>query len=90
MSAEGVLDHATVNREDVMVTITTDGRSSHKLDFVENETETQLINRFKAAKGFHFKAGHSLQDTQTGRIIASSEIIMDNRLYYLNAWIIPA
>lgn len=51
-------------------------------------TVAGLLAQLKTEHNFRFKAGSSLQDSsQGGRFMADTDDIMDERTYYLNAWL---
>ena len=74
-----------------MIHIRIEGRSVHDMVLKPAETVAELITRFKEEKGVHFHGdSYILQDENTGRQLTADEIVPDDRLYYLTAWMVPA
>jgi len=48
-------------------------------------TANQLVQHLVDDLGIHFRGTPKLQETHTGRILLSNEVLVDNRFYYLNA-----
>lgn len=72
-----------------MIRISHDGRYLPPMELKDGETVGQLIIRFKEENKVHFNGDYNFRETNTGRSMAESEVVPDNRLYWLTAWIIP-
>jgi hypothetical protein len=57
-----------------------------KTSLLPDETSSQVVSRFKNENHIAFAGNnYSLQDTITGRVIPSNEILLDERYFYLSA-----
>lgn len=71
-----------------MITIQHTGGFLYPFTFKENETVDEFLLRFKSELGIHFNGVGQLQSIHDGgRVMAGSEIMMDDRRYELNAWL---
>lgn len=58
------------------------------MDFIPNETSAQLLQRITDEKKWRYKQSPVLQETHDGgRVLPGSEIIVDERYYYMTGWI---
>jgi len=74
-----------------MIVINHESRSGRKLDFKPGETIAEMIVRYKNDFGISFVGGsYKVQDTIVGRDIPPEETVVDEREYYLTAWLTPA
>lgn len=73
-----------------MITVQIGGFGTTQLDFQANEPLSAFYHRLKEQEHVHFKDQPTMRDTQTGRVVPDSEIMMDTRLYDLTVWLEPA
>jgi hypothetical protein len=61
------------------------------VDWQDGLSAAQMVNQIKTDNLLRFAGNtYTLQDTITGRVISDNEILVDGRLYNLNAWLMPA
>lgn len=70
-----------------MIYILHTGGSKYVMDFKEQETIGELIQRFKDEGQFQFRSTATVQDTKVGRVTSPNELVMDERSYALNVWL---
>jgi hypothetical protein len=63
-----------------------DNQGIWNMEFQENETAADFLQRFKTEKNLHFKSGASLQTVGDGHMVGPDEIMLD-RDYYLTTWL---
>jgi hypothetical protein len=56
-------------------------------DFIEGETISELVARICQEAAVHVKAGWQMQETQTGKVLSPTDPVVDERLYFWNAWL---
>lgn len=72
-----------------MIVIASSGYFPWTLDFIDNETFEQMVQRLRDENSLQFRSAWSIQDTHDGRVIDPSETVSDERRYHLTAWITP-
>jgi hypothetical protein len=63
-----------------------DNQGIFNMEFQENETAADFLNRFKTENEVHFKSAATLQTIADGHTVGANEIMFD-RDYYLTAWL---
>jgi len=57
-------------------------------DFREGMTVADLVLQIKHEHNFRFRGTSALQDTsQSGLVLSDTDLITDDRTYYLTAWL---
>ena len=55
--------------------------------FLKQETTSQMVQRVKDSYKLEFRGGYMLQDASQGTTCDGNEIVADERIYCLTAWI---
>lgn len=71
-----------------MIRLYVDNQGIFNMDFKENETVADFLQRFKTEHELHFKSGGTLQVIgDSGRVALDPSEVMLDRDYYLTAWL---
>lgn len=70
-----------------MIVVQINGYGAYQTEISPNLTVKQLVQNLKDDLQVQFRSSYSLQETTTGRTLSDDEIIVDERLYNLNAWV---
>lgn len=71
-----------------MIGVKVDPFGVFELEFQEDETVGNMVQRFKDQEKLRFvNNGFQAQATDDGRVLDVNEIVVDDRLYQVNAWI---